>query len=139
MELTRSVTPGRARNVLKLCALAGAVLGSSHGYSASTKVWSVNLERPVLQVAARLELLAGTLPVGNVGGDALADQLALQAIEEFVFGARAFQMRLRQQHDRLLGGDLRRRLTHLLDLGSHAPRGAGAQNGGDDHAQGAMT
>jgi hypothetical protein len=40
IEFTRSVTPGRARNVLNPCALAGAVLGSSHGYSASTKVWS---------------------------------------------------------------------------------------------------
>jgi hypothetical protein len=60
------------------------------------------------------------LPVSNARGDRLTDQLALQAIEEFVFRARAFQVRLRQQHDRFVRRDLRRRLTQLFDLRGHA-------------------
>src|SRR5690606_28754944 len=58
------------------------------------RVIGIDLERALAQMAARIDLITFALLVSNVGGDRSSNQLALQTVEEFLFRARTFQVRL---------------------------------------------
>src|SRR5512138_829639 len=80
----------------------------------------IDLKGTILQIAARLERLSCTLLVRDGCGVFFADELALQAVQEFLFRSGTFQVRLREQDDRFVRCDLRRRLTQLFDARGHA-------------------
>jgi hypothetical protein len=58
---------------------------------------------------------------------AAALEVVADAIHEAFLGARAFDLRLRQNDHRLAAGDLRGHLPAFLNARLHAPNGRGAQ------------